>query len=108
MGPFFNILLALGAASLANAQGQIVFPPVNGPCPQNAGQAPPSCDDTSVCTDIAAAGICHIQTQEGTPPSLATDLPLVPESSKILTVCLRFSHLRVLRGRDRELRLLRW
>lgn len=46
-------------------QNQIVFPPSNGPCLQNAGKEPLACTDPE-CTDIAGQGLCHIQTQEGT------------------------------------------
>jgi len=45
-------------------QNQIVFPPANGPCPQNAGLTPPQCSEQP-CVDIPDAGICNIQTQEG-------------------------------------------
>ncbi|KAN0072409.1 hypothetical protein V8E54_009338 [Elaphomyces granulatus] len=59
-------VIAAQAASTFTRRAQHVFPPTNGPCPQNAGNLPYTCSEKS-CIDIPAQGICNIQTQQGFP-----------------------------------------
>jgi hypothetical protein len=54
-----------GSASILK-RAQITFPPSTGPCRQNHGLEPLQCTDKE-CIDIAASGVCNIQTQEGLP-----------------------------------------
>ncbi|KAL2213208.1 hypothetical protein CC79DRAFT_1327084 [Sarocladium strictum] len=54
------------AAMSDKRQNQVVFPPADGPCPQNIGLEPHSCF-ADECVGNPGPGLCNIQTQEGFP-----------------------------------------
>jgi hypothetical protein len=66
LGCVTSIILCLSTDAATLKRAQITFPPSNGPCRQNHGLEPLQCTDEA-CIDIAASGVCHIQTQEGLP-----------------------------------------
>lgn len=63
---FLLILFSIASSTYGRliVRAQLVFPPTNGPCRQNIGLEPLQCTAPE-CIDVAAPGVCHIQTQEG-------------------------------------------